>query len=117
VVINLGTNDISNNKGDPPGFEAAYGGLLQTIRGRYPNAYILCIIGPLLSGTDLTTIQGHIRAAVAARNAAGDARVSFFDQIAAQTSDKFACQYHPNVAENMLMGMQLATELAARLGW
>ena len=85
--------------------------------GRYPDALIVCIIGPLLSGTELSTIQGHIRAAVDARVAAGDQKVEFFDQIATQTSDKAACQYHPNPAENQLMAGQIVTELRTRLGW
>jgi len=118
VVINLGTNDISNNKGDPgDAFRDTYVTLLQTIRAYYPHTFIICIIAPLLNGSELTTIGGHIRSAVEARNAAGDANVEFFDRIPAQTSDKFACQYHPNVAENILMADMLAGELRAKLGW
>ncbi len=118
VVINLGTNDISNNKGDPgDAFRDTYVQLLTTIRSNYPDAWIIAIIGPLLTGSDLTTIQGHIQAAVDMRTAAGDQKVEFFNQIAAQTSDKFACQYHPNVAENLIMATQLAGELSGKLGW
>jgi lysophospholipase L1-like esterase len=118
VIVNLGTNDISNNKGDPgTPFETAYTGLLQTVRSKYPAALIVCIIGPLLSGTDLSTIQGHIKASVAARVAAGDQNVELFDKIAPQTSDKEACQYHPDPAENQIMADQLVTELRAKLGW
>jgi lysophospholipase L1-like esterase len=117
VIINLGTNDISNSKGDPgTPFRDTYVSLLQTVRGNYPHALIVCIIAPLLNGGDLATIQGHIQAAVAARNAAGDARVEFFP-IPAQTSDKYACQYHPNVAENMIMADLLTAELRSKLGW
>ncbi len=117
VVINLGTNDISNGKGDPGmPFRETYLALLQTIRTTYPHTFIVCIIAPLLNGGELNTITGHIRAAVDARNAAGDANVEFFS-IPAQTSDKYACQYHPNAAENMLMGELLAGELRAKLGW
>jgi lysophospholipase L1-like esterase len=118
VVINLGTNDISNNKGDPgDAFRDTYAALLATVRANYPHTYIIGIIGPLLSGSDLATIRGHIKAAVDIRAAAGDRKVEFFDQIAAQTSDKFACQYHPNVAENAIMADQLTAELQAKLGW
>jgi lysophospholipase L1-like esterase len=118
VVINLGTNDISNNKGDPgTPFRDAYTGLLQDVRSKNPNAHIICTNGPLLSGTELSTIQGHIRAIVQARNAAGDARVSYFEGIQPQTSDKAACQYHPNAAEQELVGNLLATEIRAKLGW
>jgi lysophospholipase L1-like esterase len=118
VVINLGTNDISNSKGDPgTPFRDAYRGFVETVRAKYPDAFIICLIGPLLSGTDLTTIQNHIKAVVQARNAAGDAKIEYFGDVVAQTSDKAACQYHPNPAENQIMGAQLAAELRARLGW
>jgi lysophospholipase L1-like esterase len=118
VVINLGTNDISNNKGDPgTAFRDTYVRLLETIRHKYPNAFIVGIIAPLLSGGELTTIQGHIRAAVEARNAAGDGKVSTLFTLQPQASDKFACQYHPNVAQNALMAGLLEADLRAKLGW
>jgi lysophospholipase L1-like esterase len=117
VIINLGTNDISNGKGDPGmPFEDTYVALLSTIRAEYPHAYVICTVAPLLNGGDLTTIAEHIQAAVTARHTAGDANVEYF-AIAAQTSDKFACQYHPNVAENKIMADLLTAELKAKLGW
>ncbi|HXU63587.1 MAG TPA: SGNH/GDSL hydrolase family protein [Polyangia bacterium] len=118
VIVNLGTNDVSNGKGDPGvPFETAYAGLLAAVRAQYPDAWIVCMIGPLLSGGDLATMQGHIRNAVNARLAAGDQHIEFFDRIATQSSDKAACQYHPNPAENQLMADQIAAELRARLDW
>jgi lysophospholipase L1-like esterase len=116
VVINLGTNDI--NKGDPgAAFTSTYQALLQTVRAKYPHAYIIAILGPLLSGGNLTIIQGYIQAAVQAQNAAGDTHVEYFDQIQPQPSSAFACQYHPDVSEQMLMGTQVAGEISAKLGW
>jgi lysophospholipase L1-like esterase len=117
VIVNLGTNDISNNKGDPgDAFRDTYRTLLETVRAYYPRTFIVCIIAPLLNGGDLSTIQGHIRAAVDARVAAGDTKVEFFN-IPPQTTDKFACQYHPNVAENQLMADMLVPYLKSKLGW
>jgi lysophospholipase L1-like esterase len=118
VVINLGTNDISNGKGDPgTAFRDTYTALLETVRSNYPHAFIICIIAPLLNASEVGVIGGHIQAAVDARHAAGDQNVEYFNQIPPQTSDKFACQYHPNVAENMLMADLLVGELRAKLGW
>jgi lysophospholipase L1-like esterase len=118
VVINLGTNDANGSNGDPgTAFETAYLAFVENIRSKYPNAFIVCMIGPMLSGDKLTIIQNYIKAVVSKRNAAGDNKISFFDKIAVQTEDKFACQYHPNVAENKLMGDQLAAELETKLGW
>jgi lysophospholipase L1-like esterase len=116
VVINLGTNDI--HPSDPgAAFTSTYQSLLQTVRTNYPHAYIIAILGPLLSGSQLTTIQGYIQAAVQAQIAAGDTRVEFFDQIQPQPTSAFACQYHPNATEQTVMGTQVATEIAAKLGW
>jgi lysophospholipase L1-like esterase len=118
VVINLGTNDISNNKGDPgTPFRDAYLGLVQNVRAQYPDAYIVCMVAPLLGSADQATIQSHIADVVAARAAAGDTRIELFDKIAPQTSDKYACQYHPNMAENQVMATALVAELRAKLGW
>jgi hypothetical protein len=60
-VINLGTNDLSTNT-DPTAaeFESGYRALLQHIREKNPDAYILCTNGPMLTGTDLDTIRGYI---------------------------------------------------------
>ncbi len=45
VIVNLGTNDISNSKGDPgAAFETAYVGLLQNIRAHHPGAFIICLV-------------------------------------------------------------------------
>lgn len=118
VVVNLGTNDISNNKGNPGApFQTAYTGLLEVIRAHNPAALILCVIGPMLSGGDLSTMQGLIKAAVATRTAAGDRNVFFYDGFQTQSSDKAACQYHPNAAENQLMATSLTSELRTRLHW
>ena len=64
-----------------------------------------------------STIGRHIQDAVDARRAAGDTNVEFFNQIPAQTADKYACQYHPNVAENQAMADLLVPELKSKLGW
>ena len=118
VIINLGTNDISNSKGDPGmPFRDTYRTLLETIRAYYPHTFIIGFVAPLLSSGEAAAINAHIKAAVDARIAAGDTNVEFFNQIPPQTSDKAACQYHPNVAENMLMADLLVTELKAKLGW
>jgi lysophospholipase L1-like esterase len=118
VIINLGTNDLGNGKGDPgPRFATIYQSLVETIRSHYARALILCTIGPLTSRAESAIVYGYIRTALAARAAAGDTRIALFDGIDPQTPDKYACSYHPNVAENAIMAAQLGAELRARLGW
>jgi lysophospholipase L1-like esterase len=118
VVINLGTNDIANNQGDPGlSFQNAYRELIDDIRAHYPDAYIVCTIGPLTTTAEAAVIAGYARNVVDARRAAGDSRIEVFTGILPQTPDKFACQHHPNVAENAIMAAQLADRLRAALRW
>jgi lysophospholipase L1-like esterase len=118
VIINLGTNDLGNGKGDPgPRFATIYRSLVETIRARYPGAFILCTIGPLSSLSESAIVYGHIQTVLGARAAAGDTCVALYDRIVPQTPDKHAGAYHPNVAENAILAAQLGDELRARLSW
>jgi len=113
VIINLGTNDIAT--GDPGStFRDTYLTFLQTIRTNYPEAYIFCILAPLLNSGQVATIGAYIQDAV---NTMNDAKVEYFNQIPPQTTDKQACQYHPNKAENKVMADLLIPEIQAKLGW
>ena len=80
VVVNLGTNDFSTD-GDPTEgqFVPAYVGLLEQIRARHPDAVILCTVGPPLGADDMSRARSYIESAIAMRNTAGDARVSWIE--------------------------------------
>jgi lysophospholipase L1-like esterase len=117
VVINLGTNDYSTSGKEPTDadFTQAYTALLEHIRGNYPDAFILCTVGPLLSGSALATARANIAAAVAARNGAGDSRVKAYQMVTTNPSP--GCDYHPSVATQQAMATELMNELAPELGW
>lgn len=118
VVVNLGTNDFSTAS-DPTQaeFEAALGALLERIRSGNPDALILATVGPLLGGTDLTTARSYIASAVAARNAAGDARVKTFELAPTNPADGYGCDYHPSLRTHEVMAETLAGVLRTELGW
>lgn len=116
VVINLGTNDFSTD-GDPTAeaFEAAYSNLLSRIRDHYPDAFVLCTVGPLLSGEDLNAARAGISAAVAAREAQGDLRVKSWEMNL--SNDAPGCDWHPSLGTHQAMATALVGELRAELGW
>jgi len=116
VIVNLGTNDYSTNS-DPSDaeFVATYQSLLARLREHYPNAFILCTVGPLLGGTDLATARANIAAAVLARNAAGDARVKAHALTTGNANP--GCDYHPGLATHVAMATELTTALRSELGW
>jgi lysophospholipase L1-like esterase len=117
VVINLGTNDYSTGKNPTDdAFVEAYRGLLERIRTVYPKAFVISTLGPLLSGSALTTARQNINAAIDARHAAGDQQVKYFE-LTTPNGMPPGCDYHPNLATHAAMAAELTAELRADLSW
>lgn len=116
VVINLGTNDYST-EGDPSMelFQEHYVRLLERLRSHYPDAFILCTVGPLLNGADLAAARTGIDAAVDARTAAGDTRLASWEMNIG--NDNPGCDYHPSVATHQAMADALVEQLRVHLDW
>jgi lysophospholipase L1-like esterase len=117
VVLNLGTNDFA--KGDPgQAYIDAYGGMVKQIRGHYPEAYIVCAVGSMLGGGDLTQDIKYVKGVVAAANSAGDAKVSFVD-LGQQdgNTNGLGCDYHPSLKTHQLMADKLTAAIKSVAGW
>lgn len=117
VVINLGTNDFAMGDPGQTQFEGAYSAFVSTIRGKYPDAWIFCAVGPLLYGTGLTTATTYIQDVVANAQTAGDMKVQYLGFAEENTSLGTGCQYHPNVTEHQAMANTLVAALQSTLGW
>jgi hypothetical protein len=115
VVVNLGTNDLSTST-DPTQaeFEGAYRALLETIRSKYPDAHILCTNGPMLNGTELTTVRGYLTNVV---TALADAKISTFTIDAQDGSDGYGCDWHPSLARHEKVAAVVTAAIKAKLGW
>jgi lysophospholipase L1-like esterase len=117
VVINLGTNDASTN-GDPgTPYRNAYLEFVRTLRQKYPDTYFVLTIGPMLDGSNLTAIKGHIQAVIDTRSSEGDSRMSFLEFPVQSSADGYGCDWHPSAKTNAKMATLLTAELKARLGW
>lgn len=113
VVINLGTNDFStDNDPTPEDFQEGYFGLLETIRSRHPDAFILCTLGPLLSGTDLATAAGAIEGAIEQMD---DDKIAYHAMTTGNPSP--GCDWHPSIATHEAMATELSMVVADELGW
>ncbi|HTV25218.1 MAG TPA: GDSL-type esterase/lipase family protein [Polyangiaceae bacterium] len=127
VVIALGTNDFS--PGDAPAntprpqlavatYTDAYVAFVSELRGNYPNAQIFALSSQLLGDdpangyTPASDLRAAIAGAVARLNGAGDAKVHAFTptQVSGQ-----GCSFHPDVAQQELLGQELAAEIRSVL--
>jgi hypothetical protein len=112
VLVNLGTNDAV--PGDPGlAFETGYVAFLRTVRGHYPDAWIVLTMGPLTNDPMLTTMRQHIANVVATL---GDAKVMKID-VPEQDMSSTGCDYHPNVSEDQVLANTLAPVMKSKLGW
>ncbi|HVU04616.1 MAG TPA: SGNH/GDSL hydrolase family protein [Polyangiaceae bacterium] len=116
VVVNLGTNDFA--RGDPGRpYVTAYAAFVESLRERYPDAFVFLVIGPMLSGEKLAAARGYLDEIVAARKAAGDARIVHVLVETQSEANGIGCDYHPSEKTHALMGEVVASAIAKRLGW
>ncbi|UUU26857.1 SGNH/GDSL hydrolase family protein [Streptomyces sp. DSM 40750] len=110
VVINLGTNDIGQGVSGAA-FQSAYTVFLRDIRATYPDAVLFAV--QTLKKRYVT----ETRAAVTARNNAGDARVRYVDTTGWLTdgTDYEDGNGHPNEAGHTKFANRLAPVIGAAL--
>jgi lysophospholipase L1-like esterase len=115
VVINLGTNDFV--PGDPGSdFTTALTTFIDTIRAKYPSAWIFCAIGTMYTTAEASQATSYVQAAVTARG--GDAgKVAFVDLGSQDALQGTGCDWHPDVAEDQRMADTLAPVMRLKLGW
>ena len=108
VIINLGTNDLGHNVSTSQ-FQSAYITFLRNIRAKYPNAQLFA----------MKTFDGRYaaqtKAAVSARNSAGDAKVYYVDTTGWLSSSDFVDGVHPSAAGHTIIANHLAPIIAARI--
>ncbi len=111
VVINLGTNDIGHGVTGAQ-FQAAYTTFLRDIRARYPSAVLFVM------ETFKRRYLAETRAAVAARNSAGDPNVRFVNTEGWLTvgADYTDTDGHPNDAGHVKVANRLAPIIAPAIG-
>ncbi len=121
VVINLGTNDWS--EGDPgESYETAYVSFLETVRGHYPDAFLLLTIGSMTGEPALTEVRTRLAQVVdAVSEATGDERLLAFDlgvqNLGSDGSVPSGCDWHPSAAEHERMASVLEQKIRENLGW
>jgi lysophospholipase L1-like esterase len=115
VVINLGTNDFSPPGPDHAAYTTAYGNFLKQIRGHYPDALLLAVVGTMLSDgfppgvMAWTTNQSDVSGVVSELAAQGDTKVHYL--ALTPQSAPFGEDYHPTRATHAQMAQAVANEI------
>jgi hypothetical protein len=130
VVIDLGSNDIARDNdfnGQPDGSDRARiteetSRLLVAVRDVYPQAHVFVALTPLLTDArpapgGRSALRDALRAAVTAKNGAGDARVYFMELVEKGDRDNDGCDHHPNLEVHRIMADQLVGAIRSKTCW
>jgi lysophospholipase L1-like esterase len=114
IVVNLGTNDYGAPGEDPSlPYRDAYLEFVGRLRSIHPDALIVAALGSMVSDEgkpSLTRWRDSIAAVLAAREAAGDARMISVE-FPLDTMSDLGCDWHPNAAKHAAMASQLTRAL------
>jgi lysophospholipase L1-like esterase len=115
VVINLGTNDTA--KGDPgAAFQTALSTFVDTIRSKYPDAWIFPVAGDMMQDAARQQISGYMQAVVTAKG--GDSgKIAFLDLGAQDCTVGTGCEWHPSDTEMQRIADKLTPFIKQKLGW
>jgi hypothetical protein len=117
VCIDLGTNDFSTTGADSTKFVNNYFRLIDTIQTKYSMPDIVCLVGPMLSGTSLTKIRNYLNFIADSASNKGKGNVYFFE-MSAQTGDLgIAIDYHPTVAQHKRNALELTNFIKTLKNW
>ncbi|HSP77130.1 MAG TPA: SGNH/GDSL hydrolase family protein [Myxococcaceae bacterium] len=128
IIINLGTNDFSvkdpdtglSTAPDREAFKSAYADFVRRLLSRYPEALVVCAIGPLMSdgyppGTQhWTLIRTWLAELVEELRAEGHGRVHHF--AFTPISEPYGEDWHPTAEAHARMAEEL-TAFLRTLGW
>lgn len=129
VVVMAGGNDFAVGKPYDEGpatldaFIQAYRQFAETLRTKYPNAYLFLTVSPSVSDAEpagrqtRTNVMAGVTTVTSERNAQGDAKVRWYAPAVSQPSEMTACNGHGDEGFHQRVAAELATMMRPHLGW
>lgn len=117
ICIDLGTNDFSTGKGDSTLFVNNYLKFIDQLQLKNNGADILCLLGPMIGGTDLIKVRSYLKYIASTANAKNKGKVSFFEMSAQTGSLGIGIDYHPTVAQHLKNAKELINYISTLKGW
>lgn len=123
VVLNVGTNNFANVDPGEARFVKLYLELYDEVRKAYPDAYIACALGPMLTDTypegrqNLTKARRYMRTVMTRLRAKGETKTDLLEFPEQKHTDGLGCGFHPGLKTHKLMADRLVAFAKERLGW
>lgn len=117
VCVNLGTNDVSEDRYDVTLLEDGYRKFIKHLRSTYPDAKIIMLSGSMLNGEQLRVVKHALNKVVSEANTAGDRNLYRFDFTPQTGSLGMGADYHPSMRQQQKMASELTAYLRKLMNW
>ncbi|MBX3189586.1 MAG: endo-1,4-beta-glucanase [Labilithrix sp.] len=123
VVMNVGTNNLAVYDPGEEKWVRIYTALYNRIRAAYPEAFIICALGPMLTDVyppgkqNLTIARRYMKATMAKIKASGETSFAFLEFPEQRHADGLGCGFHPSLKTHKLMADRVVALTRERLGW
>jgi len=121
VIINLGTNDFSSEDVDTTLFRATYINFIKELRTKYPQAEIVCTVGPMMNNicpkNALNTARYLIQTITKQLNDSGDENMYYFELSPQNGQLGYGADWHPSAAQQRKNTLELTRYIKTITGW
>lgn len=123
VVLNVGTNNFAVRDPGEERFVRIYTALFNRVRRAYPDAFIVCALGPMLTDVypegrrNLTTARKYMGVTMAKLAEGGSQRFAFLEFPEQRHADGLGCGFHPSKKTHERMAERLVALAREKLGW
>jgi hypothetical protein len=116
ICVDLGTNDFNTPGGDSARYVSRYLAFIDTLQTRYNNPDIICLLGSMLGGNELTEVRKYLHIVVdsASKNRKGNV---YFFEMSEQGELGLGIDYHPTVAQHLKNARELTEFISGLKGW
>lgn len=116
VVVNLGTNDFASGKNDSTGFVNATVKFIRRIRTYHPEAKIVLLDGPMLTGKLMALCRRYLDVAKATLEKEGIKDLYRFS-LEPKGESPYDVYFHPNKEEAAQDAESLSAWIRSEFGW
>ena len=123
VVLNVGTNNFATYDPTEVRYVRIYQALFDRVRAVYPNALIVCLLGPMLTDIyppgkkNLTLARKYMAATMAKIKDSGEKNFEYVELPEQNHANGLGCGFHPSLKTHKLMADRVVQVVHERLGW
>ncbi len=123
VVLNVGTNNFATYDPTEVRYVRIYTALFDRVRKVYPDAFIVCLLGPMLTDIyppgkkNLTLARRYMQATMAKIKDSGEKNFEYVELPEQNHANGLGCGFHPSLKTHKLMSDRLVQIIHEKLRW